>query len=198
MSAVTLNRILAGLIVIMTAGLLAGFYFASQFLAATALETDYIRTDVAMSQDNVRKLQQLETQLALKRDSVSRARNLVGSMEGFDYQNRVVEDLTRYASLAGDNVKITNFTFTDPTKKAAAAATKKPIVTIPGVRVLDATVTLNSPVDYLSFMRFLRAIEQNLTKMQVTGVDISPDSDDPRQISGPAINLQIYVREQKP
>lgn len=195
MTAVTLNRMLIGLLVFIIAGTIIGFYFAAQSLAATALGTDHIRTDVAMSQDNMSKLRQLENLLATRKDSVDKARAFVGSMQDFNYQNRVVEDLAAYAALAGPDVKVTNLTFTDPTKKPVVTPSKKPPVVIPGVRVLDATATLNSPLSYTSFMRFLQAIEQNLTKIQVTGVKITPDSDNPRLISGPTITLQVYVRE---
>lgn len=195
MTAITLNRILIGVIAFMIAATIAGFYFATQFLAATALQTDHLRTDNAMSEENRLRLQQLRNELNKKSTSVERARLLVGSLEGYDYQNRVVEDLTTYAKLAGSDVRVTNFTFTDPAKKVQSAAQKKQAVTIPGVTVLDATVTLNSPVSYRNFMRFLAAIEQNLTKMQVTGINITPDNGDPALISGPTVNLQIYVRE---
>lgn len=193
MNAIVLNRILIALVITMLAGVIAGFYFATTFLTATARQTDHIRTDSAMTQDNLVKLRQLQTTLESRKESVERAQALVGTIEDFNYQNRVVEDLTRYAALAGPDVKVTNFTFTDPTKKAAATPNKA-AVNIPGVQVLDATATLNTPVRYTSFLRFLRAIEQNLTKMQVTGVNISPDKDDPSLINGPTINLQIYVR----
>ena len=196
MTAVTLNRVLGGVIAFILVATIAGFYFAAQFLQATALETDHMRTDVSLEQENMVKLQQLETILATKKDSLDRARILVGSLQDFNYQNRVVEDLTAYAALAGRDVKVVNFTFTDPNKKVTGPKPKKAPVKIAGVRVLDATATLNSPVSYTNFMRFLKAIEQNLTKIQVTGVNISPDADDPHLINGPTINLQVYVREQ--
>lgn len=197
MNAVTLNRVLGGVIAFLLIGTIAGFYFASRFLEDTALQTDHMRTDISLTQENVVKLQQLQTILANNKDSVDRARNFVSTLQDFSYQDRVVEDLSAYAALAGPDVKITNFTFTDPNKKPTTSSStkKKKPVTIPGVRVLDATATLNSPVSYNNFMRFLRAIEQNLTKIQVTGITIAPDVDDPNLITGTTINLQVYVRD---
>lgn len=195
MNAVVLNRTLIGLIALMVGGTIAGFYFASQLLSAKALETDHIRTDASMSEDNLRKLQQLESLLATRKSSVDRTRAFVGSMQDYSYQDKVVEDLVAYAALAGPDLKVTNLTFADPTKAPQGPAPKKKPVSIPGVKVLQATATLNTPVSYTSFTRFLRAIEQNLTKMQVTGVNITPDDDNPRLISGPTIELQVYVRE---
>lgn len=195
MTAVVLNKILIGTIAAMLIALVAGFYFATGFLQAAALQTDHLRTDASLTQENIVKLQQLQTVLSNDKNAVDRARLFVGSMQDFSYQNRVVEDLTAYASLAGPDVKVTNFTFTDPAKKPTGPASKKPTVAIPGIKVLEATATLNSPVSYGNFMRFLQAIENNLTRIQVTGVNLAPDVDNPNSISGPTINLEVYVRD---
>lgn len=192
MNAVVLNRVLMAAIMILIIATGVGFYFATQVLSNAALATNHKKSDAKMSEDNLLQLKRIETQLLAKKESATKARQLVASLEDFSYQDRIIVDLSTYAARAGDDVRVTNFNFTDPTKPAIGP--KNPSA-IKGVRTLDATVTLNSPIRYTSFLKFLRAIEQNLTKMQVTGVNITPDSKDPNFITGPSVNLLVYVRE---
>ena len=92
--------------------------------------------------------------------------------------------MNRYAQLAG--VTILGFEFPIIPTTAQKATT--------GPKSIAATVTLQNPVEYTNYLKFLRLIEQNLTKMQITDITVAPDTKVPGQINNPVIGLQVYVR----
>jgi len=63
-----------------------------------------------------------------------------------------------------------------------------------GLKSIAATITLRNPVPYRNYLTFLKLIEQNLTKMQITDVSIVPDKDDPNLINNPVIGLEVYIK----
>lgn len=189
MTASKLTKIFLALIasIIMVSG--AGLYFGSEILRQKALETDRKKTDAQILTDNIAKLKRLQTELNDKAEIVERANQIVSESRQYQYQDQVVRDVTAYASRAG--VSISGFNFTE----SATSIPQPGDPVIAGVKKLEATVTLRTPIKYDNFLTFLKAIEQNLTKMQVTGVNMSPDTKDSEAINNPSIGLQVYVRE---
>ena len=43
-------------------------------------------------------------------------------------------------------------------------------------------------------MKFLHLIEQNLTKMQLSGISLTKDETSPSDISVSALNVEVYTR----
>lgn len=193
MNAVLLNKLLSGalLLIVVLAG--AGFYFATQFLAKTATDTDQVKTDVSLTAANIEKLKRLETEMKNKSQIVSRAKQIVSDSSQYRYQDQIVQDVNAYAKLAG--VEIGGFTFVEDNPSVSAPGNRSTTVLPAGVKRTEATVTLKTPIQYDNFLRFLKAIEQNLTKMQVTGVNMIPDENDTNFISNPSIGLQIYIKQ---
>ncbi|PLS80597.1 hypothetical protein CYG49_05005 [Candidatus Saccharibacteria bacterium] len=192
MDAIKFNRYLIGAILLLLVITGAGFYYASKFLAQNVIQTDHARTDASISADNVAQLKRLKSDMEQKEDIIKRTEQIVSDSSQYKYQDQIVQDVNAYAERAG--VEILSFTFNDDLSKPAApapAGTKA----ITGVRKVKADITLKTPIPYDNFLRFLIAIEQNLTKMQVTGVNMSPDKDDPRAVVNPAIGIQMYIKQ---
>lgn len=190
MTAPLLNKILIGSLVALIIASGIGFYFASKFLSQTALDTAHVRADTAILTENLEKLKRLETEMQDKSDIVARAHQIVSDSSSFQHQNQIVQDVNTYAGIAGVTVAGFSFAPEDNPTSANPAQAK-----IPGVKTLNATVTLNTPIKYDSFLKFLKSIEQNLTKMQVTGVNMTPALDDATLVNNPTIGLLIYVKE---
>lgn len=195
LNAVLMSRVLMGLIALLIILAGVGYYYASLFLRQTVVETSHIKTDAALSEQNIAKLKRLETELATKQDVVARTEQLIAESGQYRYQDQIVRDINAYASRAG--VTVIGYDFGAANDKAAAARQPKAknAPTIKGIKTINATLTLATPIKYDNFLRFLKAIEQNLTKMQITGVNMSPDNKDPNAISNPAVGVQIYVKE---
>ncbi|MEO5499530.1 MAG: hypothetical protein ABIR46_03455, partial [Candidatus Saccharimonadales bacterium] len=106
-------------------------------------------------------------------------------------QDQIVQDIGSYASNAG--LTVLGYDFISPVAAQTTGKTAKPTAAS-GVKTVVATVSLKSPVPYDRYLKFLRLIEQNLTKMQVTQLDISNDLKTPGSISSPIVTVEVFVQ----
>ncbi|HET7629973.1 MAG TPA: hypothetical protein VFK03_01225 [Candidatus Saccharimonadales bacterium] len=189
LTATQLMYVLYGLIVVLLVATGFGFYYAKSFLGAAVADTNNLKDQASVNQQNVVKLQQLENELSKQADVVERTQQIMADSQEYQYQDQIVKDINTYADRTG--VRVIGYDFGDPGKKSAD---KTSLPTVSGTRIITANLTLDAPVKYTRFLNFLQAIEQNLTKMQVTGVNITPDQTDADYVSNPGISLQIYVK----
>lgn len=180
--AVTLSWIFMALIALTLAGAGVGCWQLQEMLATEQRAANHAKIDASISADELQKAHNLQTYLATHKTDVEKAAAVVAETKTYQYQNQIVEDVNRYADIAG--VTILGFDFP---AQVGVPATK-------GVKTLQANVTLQNPVPYNNYLRFLKLIEQNLTKMQITEVSITPDIKIAGQINNPVIGLQVYVR----
>ncbi len=195
MNAILLSRILSGGVLALIALTGAGFYFSSQLLTDAVIATEHAKTDTLISSENIAQLKRLENELNQKAEVRARAEQIISESKQYLYQDQIVRDVNAYAAIAGVQITAINFELATA-QNSTATGTPSKAQAIPGVKVLNARVSLKTPINFDNFLRFLKATEQNLTKMQVTGVNMTPDDKDRNAISNPVVGLQIYVRAQ--
>lgn len=155
-----------------------------------------------------------EQMLQKNKPSVEKSKQIIANSTGYRYQTQIIDDLSNYAQETG--LKITSFTFSDPnaaTPGAAKTSVTPPASTavgaaksIAGLTPVTVSIQLVTPIDYDSFLKFLRLTESNLTHMQIQGVQVStagvsstqntPDaSASPRSVNISSINLEVYTKK---
>jgi hypothetical protein len=184
LTAVTLERILFASMVGMVLIAAFGFSALDGFLRQNARDTNHAQIDADIGRDTIDQLRFLDTYIQNNQDTIKRAASIIADSKQYSYQNQIVADINTYASRAG--VTVTGYSFVSPQQKSSRV--------VAGLKTIDATITLSSPIPYPNFLRFLKAIEQNLTKMQVTGISISPDTGNGRSVSNPTIGLEVYIK----
>lgn len=177
---------LYGLIVLLIAGMGYGIYTLHHHLSANVVQVDHLKIDSEINQQGIENAQKLQRALDQNKDSVARAAAIVADTKYYEYQDQIVKDITSYAQASG--LTVLGFDFST----AAAAPTKSG--SIKGLKTMVAHISIQSPVQYTNYLRFLKLIERNLTKMQVTQMDISNDLKTPGAISSPVLTLEVYVR----
>lgn len=187
MTAKLLTKILIASLVLLVIGAFGSFYAFSWILSKTVQATDHAKIDAELSRNNIDRLKKLQVDLTNKKDIVLRAQNIVAQSTTYQYQDQIVADLNAYADRAGVSVVGYDFKATVATKPSTTQAPS-------GVKTTAASVTLNGPMEFERLLKFLKAIEQNLTKMQVSSVGISRDDKNPSLVNSPTIGLEIYVR----
>ncbi|RWZ79736.1 MAG: hypothetical protein EOT04_00545 [Candidatus Chaera renei] len=192
MNAIKLSRLLMTAILLMIGAVAASYYFSSKLLSANVAQTNAIKAQAATASEDITRLKLLASELQNKQDAVNRASQIVSDTKQYQYQDQIVKDMNAFAAAAG--VRVLGYDFSNPQNKAAPGGQPQASLGIKGVKTINAVVTLDKPVDFDSFLRFLKAIENNLTKMQITGVNMIPDLNNPSQINNPTVGLQIYVR----
>jgi len=180
-----------------TAGIgIAVFSIADKTLKDTAVATSHSVADASASQNNLQNLQKLQQDLINKKDVVTRAESIVAESRSYEYQNQIINDLNDYAARA--KLSITNITFNAAAAAGGAAttpATPAPSTTIVnGVKSTSVSITLKNPVDYISMLKFIKSIEQNLTKMQISNIALSQSTDGQPGISSDTLNIEVYIK----
>jgi hypothetical protein len=169
------------------------FSFINESLTNVAVDVSHKVIDASASQNNLQTLQSVQRQLEDKKDVVERTRSIVADSQSYQYQNQIITDLSDYAKRS--SIEITNLDFSSATQSSATPKTPSALtVPIPnGVKSTSVSVTLKNPVNYDNLLRFIYAIEQNLTKMQVSKVGLSKDSTG-NGITSDLLTIEVYVR----
>ena len=182
MTASRLRYILIGLIAFMVVGFGVGAWWLQGLLATDVRNTDHAKIDADISAIELQQLKSLKKQLADEQDVINRAKQIAASSSQYQYQDQVIKDVSDYAARYG--IAVNTFDFSTPNKQKTSTS---------GAKITAFSVTLKGPLPYTTFIRFLRDVETNLTKIQVTSLTLSPDKN-PSFISNPSLGLEVYLK----
>ena len=178
------NIALYAALLVLLSGLGFGVYFLHSQLSAYAVTVDHLKTDSELNQQSLENAQKLRRALQVNADSVEGAAEIVADTKYYEYQDQIVKDISSYATATG--ITVLGFDF--------STSTTAKTTNVPGLNTVVVSISLRSPVQYSSYLRFLKLIERNLTKMQVTQLDISNDLKTAGTISSPVITVEAFVR----
>lgn len=170
------------------------FTFAYGQLSQTAVDASHTAVDASASENNLATLQKIKKILEEEKDVVSRASSIVADSQSYQYQDQIITDLNNFANKNG--VSITNVDFSGGQAPAASGQTAAPAPTPApaGLKSTSVTVTLKTPVNYDNLLRFIEAVEQNLTKMQISKISLSKGSATGNDITSDALTIEVYIR----
>ncbi len=176
LTAVTLRNILALVFIAAVIAVVGGFYYAQQSLKdyASVGSTSSNASGVS-SQD----LKQLQNQIAANQQYSDKALAMISSATG--YQDKAMSDITKYAVAAGVSITAHNF---DPPSSSS--------VPIAGVTSTYVNVSVANPVPLVNILKFIKLIETNLPKMQLTGINMAYSSKD-KVVVAP-LNIELFAR----
>jgi len=180
LTAVGLRGILVTLIVLLIGLSGAGFYFAQKWLTEFSKTVSQTIANSSTSGHDVQSLKQLQEDLAAKQDIITKATNIATTTDNFQTQS--IQDLGTYADLSG--VKITNYSF-PPATQAAGTAAKS---------ATSITLTLQSPMSYVSLLKFMNYIENNLPKMQISTITLSRVEGNSTSVRAESMTVEVYTR----
>lgn len=166
-------------------------YFIYGGLQSVATDVSHVVVDSSVSQTNIQTLQKVQQELADEKDVIARAGDIVADSKSYQYQNQILNDLNNYAGKAGISITNVNFdaagdTGTTPPAKGAPTAPA-------GLKSTSVSITLQNPVPYDSMLRFIRSIEQNLTKMQISRVALAKGTSG-NTVTSEALTIQVYIK----
>lgn len=164
------------------------------------------KAEADTSTQNLQALQQLEEQLKENKENVDRTKSIVAESRHYQYQDQIIRDINKYA--AASNIKVAGYTFTDSNatggEAAPATATTAEGASAPAegadtntplgeIKTTSVSIALSEEVSYEAIMKFVRSIEQNLTKMQLAGISLTY-SGESKKIASNALTIEVYVR----
>ena len=185
MTARKLRALLMSLIVMTIAGAGIGFYFAHDVLQAYAKTVSQSVANSSASGGGIQSLENLQEELASKQNVIVKSNSLIAMTQ--DYQNQSIKDIDTYAAAIG--IGISNYGFA----AAAAAPTPGAAASAPASGSI-VTVTLTNPINYSKLLTFIKAIEGNLPKMQISSINLTRIEGDSTSIRADQLVVQVYTR----
>lgn len=196
LTATRLRIMLIAAMVLVTIVISIGFYFLQSFLYKFAVEVSHANENATTSANDVATFIKLERQLEDDQVTIKRVESIVAESKSYQYQNQIINDLNTYAARAG--LKINGYTFSDgaPAENggsAQTAAENPSSAPVSGLKSTAVTVALSQPTKYQDVMEFVRSIEQNLTKMQLSSLVMAKGvAKDEVTIS--ALEIEVYIK----
>jgi Tfp pilus assembly protein PilO len=191
-----MNHVLKITILVFVIGVAAGIYFADKQLKSIATDTARLRAQVEIGD------KQLTTYQATKQkvDSLSYVQELAGKvLPEQQEQSLTVAEISQFALRA--RLTVEDITFIDTTKTTTTktkSTDKKAKSTIPkGVSVIPMSIKFQDGSRYDYLLEFLKSVEDNRRKMQVTNISLTPDADNRALLKSVTVELNLYVRSQE-
>jgi len=180
LNAVATRNFLAFFMVLVVLGATAGFYFGLQIIKDYAVEVSHAVADSNASGKSIEQLSVLKQELAEREPLVAKASQLFSNES--NYQAQGLKDIQKYASITGVTITNTDFSKSDTT-------------TAPATLGGTAVITIQSPVSYAKLLAFIDALEGNLPKLQITGINISrPTAASGDLVTTDKITITVAIR----
>jgi hypothetical protein len=193
LSATTLRTALSLslLLIILLAG--AGVSVVNSWLRDLATDVSHATADANASRTTITTLEQLQEKLAANREVIQRASNIVAESQSYQYQDQIIQDLNNYAAAAG--LTLTNFNFeaqADTSTDQEGQESTQNVAPPSGINSTLVSITIKNPVNYDNLLRFFYAIEQNLTKMQITNISLT--ATEGSDVASDDLMIEVYIR----
>jgi Tfp pilus assembly protein PilO len=168
---------------IVCAGL--GLYMADSRLAHVAKETSRLKAEVEVQQKQLTIYEATRTKI----EDLSYVDDLADKvLPSTQDQSLVVAEVSQFA--VRSNLSVAQISFTEQPSTA-----KKPASAPGGVTVTPLTVQLKAGARYDDLLNFLKQVEQNRRKMQVSDINLSPDAKDRTKLSQVTVVLNLYSKK---
>ncbi len=171
--------------VVLLVGCGFGVWWLQGLLAQKAGEADHARIDAAVAEQKLEELKRLQGLLEKQKDVVARADQIAATAQAYQYQDQVIQDINVYAARHGITVSTYDFS------SAAPSGSKAP----DGTTLTPFSVTLKGSIPFVTFMAFLSDLENNLTKIQVSSLNLAPNAKNPQLIDNPTLSSAVYLKK---
>lgn len=166
-----------------------GIYFADKQLQSVAGEISRLRAEIEITNQNLDNYELTKTKI----DELSYVKDLADEiLPQTEEQSIIVAELSEFAKRS--NLSTGSIEFTDESSSSAgssAATTKKAPA---GVEVVSVVFSVSDEASYQDVLEFLRYIEGNRRKMQVTRVSLTPGSGG-QKIADLTVSLNLFVKK---
>lgn len=182
-----MNTILIGILVVLVLLTGAGIFFANKQLTNTANETAKLSADIEVSK------KQIDTYgiTKIKVDSLDYVGDLANKvLPESQEQSVVVAEISQFAQRS--RLTLAGIEFVE---KPSSRSSKSKKSTVPKGVVVTPIIVKFSGVKYEQLLEFLRTIESNQRKMQVTSINLEPNEEDRSILTEVSVAINLYVKK---
>ncbi len=192
-SATLLEKILILIVILVFGVTVAAYYFLSSFAKSQAVAANHSKITADSTQKDIDSLQKSYKWIENHPEIIDKTNKIVAEASQYQYQDQIIKDLESYAQQSG-NLVVSQYTFSDssgaqaaPSGSGGSGSTTPPATTAGGSTtsaqlpqgLTATTVDITFPqkgVPYDKVLLFVKKIEQNVTRMQITSLSITPDT----------------------
>ena len=178
-------KIILGLMVV---GVFSGLFFANKTLTSIAGDTAKQKAEIDVTQKQI----DAYSLTKIKVESLDYVNELAQKvLPAEEDQSTLVAELNQFALRS--NLTITQLTFADA--KVVATDKKAKSIVPSGVSITPITLGFGSGVAYKDLLDFLKTLETNQRKTQLTNIVLTPDDKDRSQLSQVSVQLNVYTKK---
>jgi len=168
----------------------AGLYFANNKLTAIATETSKLKAKVDLGNSEIKTYEATK----IKVDSLSYVEELANKVLPQEQeQSLTVAELSQFALRS--RLSVAEITFADTTAKSSKTKNKTKTTLPKGVSIVPLTIKFQEGTKYENLLEFLKSVEQNRRKMQVSNISLTPNEKDRSLLDDVTVDLNLYTKE---
>ncbi|HEU4831028.1 MAG TPA: hypothetical protein VFS65_02565 [Candidatus Saccharimonadales bacterium] len=169
----------------------AGFYYAQDWLQKEAAAVGQVVAQSTAGDGNTQAVEALRAEIAERQPAAIKAESIMMSSQ--TWRTQIVQDLNRYAAKTG--ITITNYDFakTDAAAATSPAASNTAPLLAGGLQTASINITLQSPIEFSSLMKFIKEIENSIPKMQISGIVLNR-SEGSNAVTVQPLTITVYTR----
>ena len=184
MKPTNLKIILIAVLFIVIIGSIAGFYFAKTQIETFTQQINNSSPTTNPDLKTQAMVTELNNYISTNQTAATEASAKVITATD-NYQKQITTAIDAAASTSG--ISITRSSFGKTTDQTELSQ-------IAGLTANYVTLTFASSVNYDNFVKFLQAIENSTPKMQVMGINITPEAKNTNKISVTPLVIGFYTR----
>lgn len=186
-----MNLILRCSLLALTILLIAGLYFANQRLTVLAEQTAHLEAEVILQEKQLAAYQATKNTVDSLQDVGELAAKVLPEQQE---QSLTVAELSAFAQRS--SLRIKELTFAEPPAEEKGKKKKdKEKSAIPkGVTITPVSISFEENARYDYFLDFLRAVEENRRKMQITNISLTPNEENRTLLEEVSVTINLYVK----
>lgn len=189
-----MNILLRSLLLLLAVGSIVGLYFANQHLTKLAQATARLEADVILQEKQLAAYQKTASRVNELQEVSELAERVLPEQQE---QSLTVAEISRFAQRSSLQIKELNFVDPPEEQKGKKKKDEKKSVLPKGVIITPIVITFQENARYDYFLEFLRAIEDNRRKMQVTNISLTPDEENRTLLKDVSVSINLYVKDMK-
>lgn len=185
--ATSVRKLLTVVMIIVSIASIAGYYYTQQGLTILANEVKQAisKSPNANISNNVQTTKQLQAQIARYQPIATQLDNL--SIPSDNAKNQIMQDLGKYASANG--ITVSNYNFNGQSGATGSSGG----LSSGNQQTVTVTISISNSISYAKFLKFLKSIESNLPKMQITSLSVNTQGNS-NNIKIDSMAIEAYTR----
>lgn len=185
------NQLLKIAIVMIVLGIFGVMYLGDNKLAQMAEKTSRLKAQAMVNEKQIATYRQTEAKVgSLQYVNELAARVLPPEQE----QSVIVAEVSAFA--VRSQLEIEQINFIDAANKKVSGTPKSTLSIPKGVEVVPINIQFKPGSQYSNILEFLKTIESNRRKMQVTNVSLTPNPDNRQELNQVSIALNLYAKQE--